>query len=45
LAFKRLVEAGCVSKYPQLVEKNGAAVAQAEHTVAVLPEKTIVLTR
>jgi methionyl aminopeptidase len=44
-AFGELVGAGCVSTYPQLVEKNGAPVAQAEHTVAVLPDKVVVLTR
>ncbi|MGQ9513809.1 MAG: type II methionyl aminopeptidase [Thermoproteota archaeon] len=43
--FKKLIETGCISKYPQLVEKNGVTVVQAEHTVAVLPERVIVLTR
>jgi methionyl aminopeptidase len=34
-AFDELVRGKCVSSYPQLVEKSGAPVAQAEHTVIV----------
>ncbi len=34
-AFAELVRGKCVSSYPQLVEKSGAPVAQAEHTVIV----------
>jgi len=44
-AFRNMLDNGSVSAYPQLVEKNGIVVAQAEHTVAVLPDKVIVLTR
>ena len=44
-AFRRLIDSSCIAPYPQLVEKNGVAVAQAEHTVAVLPDKVIVLTK
>jgi methionyl aminopeptidase len=34
-AFRELVEGKCVYSYPQLVERSGAPVAQAEHTVIV----------
>jgi methionyl aminopeptidase len=34
-AFGELVEGKCVHSYPQLVERSGAPVAQAEHTVIV----------
>ena len=34
-AFRELVEGKCVYSYPQLVERSGASVAQAEHTVIV----------
>ena len=34
-AFNELLGAKCVYSYPQLVEKSGAPVAQAEHTVVV----------
>jgi len=44
-AFGRMIDNGSISRYPQLIEKNGAVVAQAEHTVAVLPDKVIVLTK
>jgi len=43
--FHDLIDSGCISTYPQLVEKNGVAVAQAEHTIAVLADKVIVLTK
>jgi methionyl aminopeptidase len=43
--FRHLIDSGYITPYPQLVEKNGAVVAQAEHTVAVLPDKAIVLTK
>lgn len=44
-AFQNMLDNGSISKYPQLVERNGVPVAQAEHTVAVLPDKVIVLTK
>jgi len=44
-AFRNMLDDGSVSGYPQLVEKNGVVVAQAEHTVAVLPDKVMVLTK
>ncbi len=34
-AFEELIEGKCVHSYPQLVEKSGASVAQAEHTVII----------
>jgi len=34
-AFADLLQAHCVSSYPQLLEKSGGMVAQAEHTVVV----------
>lgn len=35
LAFRRLLRTKCIMSYPQLVERTGAKVAQAEHTVIV----------
>jgi methionyl aminopeptidase len=34
-AFEELLGAKCIYSYPQLVERSGAPVAQAEHTVIV----------
>ena len=37
-AFEELLSAGCLYSYPQLLERSGAPVAQAEHTVIVTRE-------
>lgn len=34
-AFQELIDAKCITSYPQLIERSGAMVAQAEHTVIV----------
>jgi len=39
-----LVKKGYLYAYPVLVEAKGAPVAQAEASLAVLPEKTVILT-
>jgi len=44
-AFQKMIDNGSISRYPQLIEKNNVTVAQAEHSVAVLPDKVIVLTK
>ena len=35
LSFRKLLRTKCIMSYPQLVERTGAKVAQAEHTVIV----------
>ena len=42
--FDELVEGKCIQSYPQLVERSGAPVAQAEHTVIVEPDGCTVTT-
>jgi len=44
LALKRLEDAGLLHHYPQLIEKSGAKVAQAEHTILLTEKEKIVTT-
>lgn len=44
-ALSALKQAGCIEEFSQLVEQNRKPVAQAEHTVVVLHDKTEVTTR
>lgn len=44
IALKRIEEAGLLHHYRQLIEKSGAKVAQAEHTIIITKEKKIVTT-
>jgi methionyl aminopeptidase len=44
-AFGDLLSNRCVSGYPQLLEKSGGSVAQAEHTVVVQKDGCLVTTR
>ncbi len=43
-AFEELLNAGCLTGYPILVEKKGGIVSQAEHTVIVTKEGCLVTT-
>jgi methionyl aminopeptidase len=43
-AFSDLLSSRCVMSYPQLLEKSGGVVAQAEHTVIVQKEGCLVTT-
>lgn len=45
LALKRIEEAGILHPYAQLVEKNLAPVAQAEHTIIITQKEVIVTTK
>lgn len=42
--FDKLLETKCIYSYPQLVEKSGAVIAQAEHTVMVTNDGCIITT-
>ncbi|MEK6800996.1 MAG: type II methionyl aminopeptidase [Nanoarchaeota archaeon] len=44
LALRQIEQAGVLHHYPQLVEKGGGKVAQAEHTVIVSGKEVIVIT-
>lgn len=44
IALKRIEEAGLLHHYPQLIEKSGKKVAQAEHTILLSKEEKIVTT-
>ncbi|MCX6656295.1 MAG: type II methionyl aminopeptidase [Candidatus Bathyarchaeota archaeon] len=43
-AFTDLIDARCIMSYPQLLEKSGGVVAQAEHTVIVQKDGCLVTT-
>ncbi|MFX0093991.1 MAG: M24 family metallopeptidase, partial [Candidatus Hodarchaeota archaeon] len=43
-AFQELLESGCLMVYPILVEKRGAPVAQAEHTILITDNGCNILT-
>ena len=43
-AFADLIDARCIMSYPQLLEKSGGIVAQAEHTVIVQKDGCLVTT-
>lgn len=45
IALKRLEEAEIVHQYPQLIEKGGGKVAQAEHTFILSKNKSIITTK
>ena len=44
VAFDDLLESKCIYSYPQLIEKSGATVAQAEHTIIVTKDDCIITT-
>jgi methionyl aminopeptidase len=44
-AFSDLLASRCIMSYPQLLEKSGGPVAQAEHTVVVQKDGCLVTTR
>ncbi len=44
-AFQELLRAKCIEGYPQLVERTGAKVAQAEHTIIVTADGGLVTTK
>jgi len=43
--FQDLLSSRCIAGYPQLIEKSGAKVAQAEHTIIVTADGGLVTTR
>ncbi len=45
LSLKFLEQAGILYQYPQLVEKSNSPVSQAEHTLIILKDKTIITTK
>lgn len=45
LALRQIEQAGLLHHYPQLIEKSGAKVAQAEHTVIITEKEKIVTTK
>lgn len=45
LALMQLVKEGILHQYPVLKEKSGGMVAQEEHTIIILDDKTIITTR
>ncbi len=44
-ALMQLLKAGAVHRYPVLWEVEGALVSQAEHTVVILEDRSVVITR
>jgi methionyl aminopeptidase len=44
ISLKRLIEAGLIESYPQLIEKSHAPVAQAENTIIISKDKVEVIT-
>lgn len=44
LALRRIEEAGIIHHYPQLIEKSGKKVSQAEHTVLLEKDKRLITT-
>jgi methionyl aminopeptidase len=44
LSLNQIEQAGLIHHFPQLIEKNKGKVAQAEHTIIVFEDKTIVTT-
>ncbi|MEK6911136.1 MAG: type II methionyl aminopeptidase [Nanoarchaeota archaeon] len=45
IALKNIEQAGLLHQYPQLIESGKGKVAQAENTVIILKDKTIITTR
>jgi methionyl aminopeptidase len=45
LALRQLEQAGIVYQYPQLIERSGASVAQAEHTIILTDKEKIITTK
>jgi len=44
LALRRIKDAGLLHQYPQLIEKGGGKVAQAEHTILLTAKEKIITT-
>jgi|SRR3989344_7674743 len=45
LALRQIEQFGIINQYPQLIEKDGAIVAQAEHTVLLTQKEKVITTR